>query len=506
MAKLNLNKKKLINEDNLRAIISYGLGFASRVKTLEDKEIAPFEANKMYLKDSLCIYNDYIYMAKVTNQSATFNENYWTLLGDDITELSKTDIETMLGLTTEEIETLSKIILDTEVRLDKTWSSSKIYTDIQDAIDTSKTYTLAELGKISGASYKIANSTSDMTDEKVIYLLQNGSTYDMYIVDGGTPTRIGDTTIDLSDYYTKTEIDNDFLKKTDATSTYATKTELDDKVDKTNILSATSSTATDDNLYSAKLLNGELDKKANVDDVNNKIDKTSISTTIDSTVTNEQVASAKAVYDNIKYKYLPTLHNTDVLDYIVNNINKEGFYTFYVADDCTNTPRGNWTRMFVDYLSKTRIIVTGVDIRSVNNTYEYKNTMIDKWSGWQRVCTTSVSDVGKTALKTLSGARFTETSGSDRSYYIVKNGFCFVSIDITTVNPVANTWYELYKLPKPAYKILNIIPNFSDTSTIATGEPVYTQMNTDGSLTIRYNESTSGKRFIGTFSYPVAES
>ena len=143
--------------------------------------------------------------------------------------LKKTDAASTYATKTD-IETMSSIILDSEVRLDKTYSSSKIYSSIQDAIDTSKAYTLSELGKMSGASYKVVTATNEMTDEKIIYLLDNGTTFDMYIVDNGTPTKIGDTDVDLSDYYTKTEVDNDFLKKTDATSIYATKTELNEKV------------------------------------------------------------------------------------------------------------------------------------------------------------------------------------------------------------------------------------------------------------------------------------
>lgn len=266
MATLNLNKKKFLSEENVAQIVKIGINFGERLNSIESKCIASYDETHSYLKDELCIYDNYIYKCKST-ATGEWNPDRWQLIGDDITELTLDEIKAMLGLTAEQLTTLSSIILDSEVRLDKTYSSSKIYSSIQDAIDTSKTYTLAEIGKASGASYKIASSTSDMTDEKVIYLLQNGSTYDMYIVDSGTPTRIGDVSIDLSDYYTKTEINNDFLKKTDATSTYATKTEANDKVDKANILSATSSTATDDNLYSAKLINGELNKKLNANEL-----------------------------------------------------------------------------------------------------------------------------------------------------------------------------------------------------------------------------------------------
>lgn len=266
MATLNLNKKKFIDEENLKTIVKIGISFGERLNSIESKCIASYDETHSYLKDELCIYDNYIYKCNST-ATGTWNPDRWTLIGDDITELTLDEIKAMLGLTTEQLTTLSSIILDSEVRLDKTYSSSKIYSSIQDAIDTSKAYTLAEIGKASGASYKIASSTSDMTDEKVIYLLQNGSTYDMYIVDSGTPVKIGDTTIDLSGYLKIDEANNIYLKKTDATSTYATKTEANNKVDKANILSATSSTATDDNLYSAKLINGELNKKLNANEL-----------------------------------------------------------------------------------------------------------------------------------------------------------------------------------------------------------------------------------------------
>lgn len=129
--------------------------------------------------------------------------------------LTTEDIEDMLGLSTEELAGLASIISDTEVRIDKTYSSSKIYTELQRVLADSKTYTLSEIGKASGASYKVAASTANMTDPKYIYLLKNGDTYDLYIYeeDSATATKIGETAIDLSDYYAKTEINNAFVDK-----------------------------------------------------------------------------------------------------------------------------------------------------------------------------------------------------------------------------------------------------------------------------------------------------
>ena len=59
----------------------------------------------------------------------------------------------------------------------------------------------------------------------------------MYVLSAdGSVVSLGTSDVDLTNYYTKTELDSDFLKKTDATSTYATITTVDGKVDKTSIL------------------------------------------------------------------------------------------------------------------------------------------------------------------------------------------------------------------------------------------------------------------------------
>ena len=131
---LKLAKKKEINEDVLRMIIQYGLGFASRVKNLENKEIEDWKEDKLYEKGAKVLYNNYLWVAKVTNQSSTWNENYWEKIGDNLELIDLDTIKTMLGLTTDELQTLSSIILDSQIRLDKTHSSSKIFSDMQDIL------------------------------------------------------------------------------------------------------------------------------------------------------------------------------------------------------------------------------------------------------------------------------------------------------------------------------------------------------------------------------------
>ena len=174
-----------------------------------------------------------------------------------------------------EVKDMADLILDTEVRIDKTYSSSKIYSAIQDAIDSSKSFTLDDIGKMSGASYKVVTSTAEMTDEKIIYLLENDTTYDMYIVEtAGTATKIGDTGIDLSSYLKVTDAESAYLKKTVATSTYVAQTSFNNHITDTV----------------AHLTQFEKNKLLTTDN---------ITSTINNSSDNTQVPSAKAVYDGL---------------------------------------------------------------------------------------------------------------------------------------------------------------------------------------------------------------
>ena len=131
-------------------------------------------------------------------------------------QLTTEDILDMIGLSQEELDTLSTIIADTEVRLDKTYSSSKIVTDIAKCLADSKTYTLEQIAAAATASYKVVASTDEVTELRFIYLIENEETYDLYILEEDTNevVKIGTTKIDLSGYYTKEEIDTTFVLQT----------------------------------------------------------------------------------------------------------------------------------------------------------------------------------------------------------------------------------------------------------------------------------------------------
>lgn len=93
-------------------------------------------------------------------------------------------------------------------------------------------------------------------------------------------------------------------------------------VEKTNILTAWNTTASDSQIPSEKLVKTELDKKAVKTDVDTalsgKIDKTSIKTVVNNTLTNNDLVGGKAVYDEIKKVEagIPSgIKHTDITDW-----------------------------------------------------------------------------------------------------------------------------------------------------------------------------------------------
>ena len=93
-------------------------------------------------------------------------------------------------------------------------------------------------------------------------------------------------------------------------------------VEKTSILTAWNTTASDSQIPSEKLVKTELDKKATMENMDaalrGKIDKISIKTVVNDTLTNDDVVGGKAVYDEIKKVEagIPSgMKHTDITDW-----------------------------------------------------------------------------------------------------------------------------------------------------------------------------------------------
>ena len=401
---------------------------------------------------------------KIADKLEQFNNGTYYLV--DSSAVEYVDKDGNVKSVKDVLDNTADLILDTEVRLDKTYSSSKIYSSIQDAIDTSKAYTLSELGKMSGASYKVVTATNEMTDEKIIYLLDNGTTFDMYIVDNGTPTKIGDTNIDLSDYYTKTEVDNDFLKKVDADSKYATITTVSGKIDKDKIVTALDDTVTDDQVISALLTKTELGKindslvdKADADKVVPKIVITDTTTIDGKTVIEKnwstipaETSAATIVTSNYGYNAL---------------INKQGKYgTVILTVPVSREP-----------------VYYGV-LGGSSWTWKELATM-DKLNH------STVADVGVTTITPVN------SNITGNIEYTVKNGICYVSMK-NLMSTISSTKLLISTtMPKPSI-------NCTASSVNAGGNiaMIYIDKNTTN---LYGNFYTKNAMSNCSFSYPVAE-
>lgn len=140
----------------------------------------------------------------------------------NVAEYTTDEILNMLNLSPQEINTLQSLLSDDIISTNKTHSSSKIYTDNQQILQEAKDYIDKQISKMD-KKYKIINSTSEVTNLEYVYLLPNGTSCDRYILaEDGSPFAIGSMELDLSNVYTKDEINSDFIKKDEATATYST--------------------------------------------------------------------------------------------------------------------------------------------------------------------------------------------------------------------------------------------------------------------------------------------
>ena len=496
--------KKIPSEQNLRLLSSLIISLANKVDSTSEKCINPFTPNTAYAKGSYVTHDNYIYESKIACNDADWVESHWVRLSDTIEELTVNDVKNFLSLTQEQLDTLASII-STEVRLDKCFSSSDTYTRIQEALKESKEYCLKQLASKSTGSFKKVNNTTEVTDGNYLYLILNPSTskYDIYALVDSNVELLTSVDVNLDDYYTKTEMDNDFLKKTDATSTYATITTVDGKVDKTDIITAKDNSATDDQVYSAKVMNTELD---------GVVKKTDISTNIGGTSTDDKVPSAKAIFNSciqgkiIDQSVIDT-YGTEILKYplgrwlIVPNIVAEKFKDLPVKQsghiDITSIAYNDnnpWTAPFT-YRVCSYVPYSGGNYVRKMESGDTAGVVSD--TGWQKVRTTRVEDKNSAEISS-----FVDTDVSGTINYRVKNGICFVKLWGVQSTKVGKTKFLLNNSSLP-------IPSCFDTGNAlfeANGDGATTAfafVDANGALIVHFYKANS--LAYGSFSYPVAE-
>lgn len=510
----NIKTEKILSPSNIKKIIALGISLRDEMEALEKSIISEYDETKTYSKGDCFFYNGYLYRTKYTT-TGVFDESKVEKIGDNLELIDKADIEAMLGLTTDELQTLSSIILDSEVRLDKTFSSSKIYTDLQQCLNDSKTFTLSKLASTMTASFEIATSTADMTEGNILYLLNTGTnTYDIYALIGGNPTVIASTTIDLSNYYTKTEIDNDFVKKTDADGKYALITTVSNHISDNSV--HFTSQAEKDKMLISDNLTDTIDEnststdiasaKGVYDELKQKVDKSSIVTSIDKTSTDDTVPSALSIYNRVgikiynSFSQLGLTMGSETLIDIGKTMEEKSMGLFEIISGCNTSE--------YPYTYGTLIVFKANDNRVVFNFYPTSDTTLtgreyvasyhgakDLLLPWKQIQTEPINDIPSTKIE-LDSTLF--TGGS--VYYEVRNSICYVSIEGLTPKQTGTGMVVYDNMPIPKrYICVNLavgnneqMPLYPICARILAG---------DSKLVIHSYDNT--KALYGSFSYPV---
>lgn len=213
-------------------------------------------------------------------------ENILQLMTDNsykFVPYTQEEIQEVFDLDEVTAQSLSKVINDEFVAKNKVYSNEYTNTLLEKVKAECNQYTVEQIANSGNLKRKIVTSTTDVTDESILYLILTDSTnniYTQYMLIDGTATPLGTTQVDLSDYLLTSDFNTtiaDYAKKNETVA------QNDVVADLTTLSSST--------VLSTQGVSDELDKK---------VDKTSIVTSINSTSTNDEVASAKALFDNIK--------------------------------------------------------------------------------------------------------------------------------------------------------------------------------------------------------------
>ena len=427
----------------------------------------------------------------------------------DWQEYTDSEISDILEISDEQALELSKIINDNVKANNKLWSSNKIDSELQNMIIEANKYSDELIGQISSISLEYVTVLPD-TDIKsnVIYILQGTpNTLNVYNNSTSAFVTVGDLNIDLTNYYTKSEVDTELIKKANA-----------DEVLKPDAIVSDLTTTSGSTVLSTAGLQTELDKKANDDKV---VKKTDITTTIGSTSTDSQVPGAKAIYDmflkNEKIiRYDHTYISSDSLNI---NLPKPGFYK--ISNPTKGVPEGNpkdYTLVNIPWMDNDILMKFGWQLLFTPRTtyfwvrrvwnykpdYVYTEGDYSVFNKWQKVAATSVPDVPRTIVTTNVPSGVVVASSGLYIEYVVRNGWCNVNFMFNLTSSTKISWVKIADgLPKPALSNVNVIL-INEGGEI---KRIATRIKTDGLLYIAINDPISEENWwMGDVTYPVLES
>ena len=247
----------------------------------------------------------------------------------------------------------------------------------------------------------------------------------------------------------------------------------------------------------------------NGEKVLNNLTTVPITQTINASSTETQIPSAKAVNDkidavsnriqpnavmfrkeNTSYSTLSELIQNH--EFFKSSSTEEFIFSAEGFDDLPVTNWGFSIRLYTR--TGNNYVVANMMLSNLFYTryMKYDGT----WDGgWQKVCTTRVADVPKTLITITDETNYKNTSGSE-SFYIVKNGICYVTLALDCVSPLSNTF--IATLPKVDGGIFRFSTSKTNSTIIG-----YVLQNGELKLT---GGNAGVTYYVCTFSYPVAES
>ena len=484
------NLVKLMDESGYRHLINILISIRSSQQENAEKCISIWKPKTQYLKEkTVLVLNDDSYSEYVCETPHVSSDNFendkshWKPISCiEFEGYTEEQLREWLGLSDEELETLSNIINDAEVQTNHAWSSSKIYAELLRTLSESKKFTISEIAKIVSFSYKVVNDEADVVDDKAIYLVKNQATgtHDMYLLIDDSPSIVGNTNINLEGYIRKDDIVDSF----DETMTYTD----------------------DDKVFSTKASKSMYDKLND-----KKINKSNIVTTLlNDTVTNEQVVGAKIVYELTKGKNLKTY-----TDYPEVGIDKTNFTLEEVAtklNDASvlmvgtdNKTPNIFPKVFGHFIAlrksddKVKFFFFPNEDNERNAIYFCGYHPRIGVTEWQKVCTTKVDNFYNSEPKFISESNY-KISDVQNAYIECKNGWVFVSLPyVNVVSPTSDITTLIKGLPKPRKGFWGETP-----SHVGTGNEAL-QYGIDLAGAFQLAKGSTGVNYRVVFSYPVAE-
>lgn len=241
-----------------------------------------------------------------------------------------------------------------------------------------------------------------------------------------------------------------------------------------------------------------------------------ITTTIGPMSTHTQVPSAKTMYDTLKITLIGSkqlnAYGKEIVKYPLGRWGTMGMG----VKNLTDLPNDDVKYVEILGISDSATPWTvGLSTRTYRATTEDgaiftrsitsgdKGGVIEKDTGWQKVCYTSVvEDIPVTPIEQFNDVTKYEIANPSFNKYAVVNGECEVTLFIKAIAPSSESPILVINggLPKPMMTKYFALNEWSDTAK----DEIIAQFTEGGALYLK--KGTANTSYIGSFKYKVAES